>query len=85
MIKIYELSNGIKVVMESCDFFHSVSFGVWVKAGSRNETKENNGIAHMTEHMLLMVTQKNTAGEIARMHIPVRNVLLIIAKLCPRF
>lgn len=66
MIKIYELSNGIKVVMESCDFFHSVSFGVWVKAGSRNETKENNGIAHMTEHMLFKGTQTKTAGEIAR-------------------
>lgn len=66
MIKIYELSNGIKVVMESCDFFHSVSFGVWVKVGSRNETKENNGIAHMTEHMLFKGTQTKTAGEIAR-------------------
>lgn len=66
MVKIYELSNGIKVVMESCDFFHSVSFGVWVKAGSRSETKENNGIAHMTEHMLFKGTQTKTAGEIAR-------------------
>lgn len=52
--------------MESCDFFHSVSFGVWVKVGSRNETKENNGIAHMTEHMLFKGTQTKTAGEIAR-------------------
>lgn len=66
MIKIYELSNGIKVVMENCDFFHSVSFGIWVKVGSRNETKENNGIAHMTEHMLFKGTQTKTAGEIAR-------------------
>ena len=66
MIKVYELSNGIKTIMESCDFFHSVSFGVWVKVGSRSETKENNGIAHMTEHMLFKATDTKTAGEIAR-------------------
>ena len=66
MIKVYELSNGIKTIMESCDFFHSVSFGVWVKVGSRSETKENNGIAHMTEHMLFKGTETKTAGEIAR-------------------
>lgn len=66
MIKVYELSNGIKTIMESCDFFHSVSFGVWVKVGSRSETKENNGIAHMTEHMLFKRTETKTAGEIAR-------------------
>ncbi|MCI9369960.1 MAG: insulinase family protein [Lachnospiraceae bacterium] len=66
MIKVYELSNGIKTIMENCDFFHSVSFGVWVKVGSRSETKENNGIAHMTEHMLFKGTETKTAGEIAR-------------------
>lgn len=66
MIQIFELSNGIKIVMENCDFFHSVSFGVWVKAGSRNENKENNGIAHMTEHMLFKGTASKTAEDIAR-------------------
>jgi len=66
MIKVYELSNGIKTIMENCDFFHFVSFGVWVKVGSRSETKENNGIAHMTEHMLFKGTETKTAGEIAR-------------------
>jgi len=65
MVEVYELSNGIKIVMESCDFFHSVSFGVWVKVGSRSETKENNGIAHMTEHMLFKGTDTKSAGEIA--------------------
>ena len=66
MIKVYELSNGIKTIMESCDFFHSVSFGVWVKVGSRSETKDNKGIANMTEHMLFKGTETKTAGEIAR-------------------
>ena len=66
MTEIFELSNGIKIVMEHCDFFHSVSFGVWVKVGSRNENKNNNGIAHMTEHMLFKGTASKTAEDIAR-------------------
>lgn len=66
MTEIFELSNGIKIVMEHCDFFHSVSFGVWVKVGSRSENKDNNGIAHMTEHMLFKGTASKTAEDIAR-------------------
>lgn len=66
MLEVVRLKNGMKVVLERCASFHSVSFGVWVKAGSRNENKQNNGIAHMTEHMLFKGTEKRSAAEIAR-------------------
>lgn len=66
MIDVLNLNNGIKVVLEECEHFNSVSIGVWVKVGSRNECKANNGIAHMTEHMLFKGTKTKTAGDIAK-------------------
>lgn len=59
------LSNGIKVVLENMPYLRSVSLGVWVKAGSVNETKNNNGISHMIEHMLFKGTTNRTAKKLA--------------------
>jgi predicted Zn-dependent peptidase len=65
LINVKQLSNGLRVVTESIPFVRSVSFGVWVRNGSRNETAENNGISHFIEHMLFKGTEKRTAMEIA--------------------
>ncbi|WP_152392518.1 M16 family metallopeptidase [Paenibacillus guangzhouensis] len=59
------LSNGLRVVMEQIPTFRSVSFGIWVRTGSRNEHEENNGISHFIEHMLFKGTDRYTAKEIA--------------------
>ena len=40
------------VAMEYMPQYRSVSMGVWVKAGSVNENKQNIGMAHVIEHML---------------------------------
>lgn len=61
----YTLSNGLRVVVEYLPTFRSVSFGIWVKTGSRNETPENNGISHFVEHMLFKGTNGRTAKDIA--------------------
>ncbi|MBB3109444.1 putative Zn-dependent peptidase [Paenibacillus phyllosphaerae] len=61
----YTLSNGLRVVVEYIPTCRSVSFGIWVKTGSRNETPENNGISHFIEHMLFKGTKKRTAKDIA--------------------
>ena len=60
-----ELDNKIRIVMEPMKGFVSVSIGVWVDAGSANEQQENNGVAHVVEHMLFKGTQKRSAREIA--------------------
>lgn len=65
MNEIRKLSNGITVVLEPMDYLNTVAFGVWVNVGSRNETKENNGIAHVIEHMLFKGTKKRTSRQIA--------------------
>lgn len=59
------LSNGLRVVLEKIPTCRSVSFGVWVKTGSRNETDEQNGISHFIEHMLFKGTDRYTAKDIA--------------------
>ncbi|TYP77602.1 M16 family metallopeptidase [Paenibacillus methanolicus] len=61
----YTLSNGLRVVVEYIPTCRSVSFGIWVKTGSRNETPENNGISHFIEHMLFKGTEKRSAKDIA--------------------
>ncbi len=63
----YTLSNGISVVSEKIPSTRSVSFGIWVKAGSRNETSSTNGITHLIEHMIFKGTSKYTANEIANL------------------
>jgi Predicted Zn-dependent peptidases len=61
----YTLSNGLRVVIEPIPTVRSVSFGIWVKAGSRTEQQAVNGISHFIEHMMFKGTQKYTARQIA--------------------
>lgn len=64
-MKKIHLSNGMRVVMEKIPSGRSVSFGIWVKTGSRNETPEISGISHFIEHMLFKGTDRFNAKEIA--------------------
>lgn len=61
----YTLNNGLRVIVEPIPTCRSVSFGIWVKTGSRNETERNNGISHFIEHMLFKGTDKYSAKDIA--------------------
>jgi len=62
---VIQLDNGLRVVMVDMPFVRSVSFGIWVKNGSRNEDAATNGISHFIEHMLFKGTANRTAKEIA--------------------
>ncbi len=59
------LNNKIRLVMDPMENYASVALGVWVDAGSANETKDNNGIAHVTEHMVFKGTLNRSAKDIA--------------------
>jgi predicted Zn-dependent peptidase len=61
----YQLQNGLRVMIEPIPTCRSVSFGIWVKTGSRNESPEDNGISHFVEHMLFKGTHRHSAKEIA--------------------
>lgn len=60
------LRNGLRIVTERIDSVKSISVGIWVKTGSRNEKKELAGVTHFLEHMLFKGTEKRTAFEIAQ-------------------
>lgn len=60
-----KLSNGLRVVMEKIPTCRSVSFGIWVKTGSRYENLQNNGVSHFIEHMLFKGTERFDAKDIA--------------------
>jgi predicted Zn-dependent peptidase len=61
----YRLHNGLRVIMEQIPTFRSVTFGIWVKTGSRNEKPQDNGISHFIEHMLFKGTERHSAKDIA--------------------
>jgi predicted Zn-dependent peptidase len=60
------LPNGLVVLTEPMDHVHSVSVGIWLRSGSRQEPAELNGISHFVEHMVFKGTARRTAEEIAR-------------------
>lgn len=65
-IKKSVLPNGLTVVTEVMPSVRSVSIGIWVRSGSRNEREPENGITHFLEHMVFKGTKNRTAEEIAR-------------------
>lgn len=59
------LSNGITVATQRFDHVESVALGIWVKAGTRNESSEEHGLAHMLEHMAFKGTTTRGARDLA--------------------
>jgi predicted Zn-dependent peptidase len=60
------LPNGLTVITEEMQHIRSVSIGIWVKTGSRDEDLQWNGISHFIEHMVFKGTKHRTAEDIAR-------------------
>lgn len=65
MVETIKLKNGVTVVCEKIEAIRSIAFGIWIKNGSKHETRETNGISHFIEHMLFKGTQTRSAKEIA--------------------
>ena len=56
---------GIRLVTESMPHVRSVSIGLWVDVGARDETDDIAGASHFLEHMLFKGTTKRDAQDIA--------------------
>ncbi len=61
----HRLSNGFRIVTEHMPGLASASIGIWVNAGGRHETPNQNGIAHFLEHMAFKGTARRTSLQIA--------------------
>jgi predicted Zn-dependent peptidase len=60
------LANGITILTKEMPHVRSVSMGVWVNVGARDESLEENGLSHLIEHMIFKGTRKRTAYQIAK-------------------
>src|SRR6201991_789548 len=60
------LPSGLTILTERMEHIRSIAMGVWIKAGSRHELPEVNGISHFVEHMVFKGTQFRSAQRIAR-------------------
>ena len=60
------LKNGIRILSKNMPYTRSVSMGVWVNVGARDESASESGLSHFIEHMIFKGTQKRSAYQIAK-------------------
>lgn len=65
-IRATTLKNGLLILTEQMTGVRSISFGIWLRSGSRDETPEQNGISHFVEHMVFKGSKTRSAQQFAR-------------------
>lgn len=65
-LSVTTLPNGLTVITQEDHAAELVGIDIWVKAGSRYETHDNNGVSHFLEHLLFGVTEKRKTGDMDR-------------------
>jgi zinc protease len=61
----HTLENGLKVILVPRNDIPQVTMQIWYKVGSKNETDNDRGIAHMIEHMIFKGTEKLPEGALS--------------------
>ena len=59
------LPNGLRILTESIPAMRSVTFGIWVGVGSRDEAPARAGVSHFLEHLLFKGTNRRSALDIS--------------------
>ncbi len=65
MTTVKKFDNGLKLIVNEMEGVFSVSTGIIVKAGSRLEDDENNGISHFIEHTTFKGTKRFNSKELS--------------------
>ena len=65
-VSVTRLDNGVHVLTDTMPHVQTVALGTWVRAGARDERADQNGIAHMLEHMAFKGTGRRDALQIAK-------------------
>ena len=60
------LKNGIRILTRKMPHTRSVSMGVWVNVGARDENPAESGLSHFIEHMIFKGTRQRSAFQIAK-------------------
>ena len=66
-IEIRKLKNGIPVLINNIESVNTISMGVYVKTGARNEYSYESGVSHFIEHMMFKGTKNRSAKEISEL------------------
>lgn len=64
-VRVTRLDNGLTIVTDTMPHLRSAALGMWIGAGSRSETPDQNGITHLLEHMAFKGTATRSARQIA--------------------
>jgi predicted Zn-dependent peptidase len=64
-IELTRTEGGVRVVTEAVPSVRSVTLGLWVRTGSRDETPAQAGVSHFLEHLLFKGTERHSAIEIS--------------------
>ncbi len=65
MIHRTVLDNGLRLLSEEAAGMPSVTVGIWVENGSRDEAPHENGLSHFLEHLFFKGTHRRSAAAIA--------------------
>src|SRR6202000_2290784 len=65
MFKKYQLKNGLKVLLVPSHKSPVLSIQMWVKTGSADEKKGEEGISHFIEHLVFKGSRNFKVGEMA--------------------
>ena len=60
------LPNWIRVLTMPMPHLYSVSMGIWVDGGARDEATDERGLSHFIEHMIFKGTRRRSAYQIAK-------------------
>lgn len=66
-MKIKQYKSGLRLVVNSKDDSEIISFRIFVNTASKDEQKEEYGIAHFLEHMFFKSTEKHSYQELANL------------------
>ena len=74
------LDNGLRVIIRKIKGQRTVSCGVWINQGVKDEKPEKNGISHLVEHLMTklgyMSNQQNTVDNFSLLNeIMVQNLM----------
>lgn len=64
-MKIKQYNSGLRLVVNNKDDSEIISFRIFVNVASKDETKEEYGIAHFLEHMFFKSTKEHSYQELA--------------------
>ena len=61
-----ELANGLKIVTDAVPYVESITLGIQINAGSRDDPDQRPGLAHFIEHAIFKGTRRRSYIDIAR-------------------